>query len=256
MPTKEAISLAPEKRKIKVAKDTRLDEEKVREREVQEKKKNEQDLQKKMQELQQIANKKRVQEERELARKLQERQREAERKETIRREEERKRAAAQARLEQIRAEAEARAAAEEARQLAAEARAAQDALARTRADAAAKAAAMQSAATNTTAGRQGAQSMVEQTYWGRVAERVRSKWALPEMRSWDATLLAQVLITINRNGDVVNIEFERRSRDPLFDQLVEKTIRSAAPMPPFPALMQQDTTEVGFKFKPGELGNM
>ena len=115
---------------------------------------------------------------------------------------------------------------------------------------------MRSAATNTTAGRQGAQSMVEQSYWGRVAERVRSKWVLPEMRAWDPTLLAQVFITINRNGDVVNIEFEGRSRDPLFDQLVEKTIRSAAPMPPFPPLMQQDTTGVGFKFKPGELGNM
>ena len=79
---------------------------------------------------------------------------------------------------------------------------------------------------------------------------------LPEMRAWDSTLLAQVFITINRNGDVVNIEFERRSRDPLFDQLVKKTIRRAAPLPPFPPLMQQDTTEVGFKFKPGELGNM
>ena len=255
VPTREAISLAPEKRKIKVAKDTRLDEEKVREREVQEKKKTEQELQKKMQELQQVARQ-RQQEERELERKLKERQREAERKEAIRREDERKRAAAQARLEQIRAEAEARAAAEEARQLAAEARAAQEALARTRADAAAKAAAVRSAATNTTAGRQGAQSMVEQSYWGRVAERVRSKWVLPEMRAWDPTLLAQVFITINRNGDVVNIEFEGRSRDPLFDQLVEKTIRSAAPMPPFPPLMQQDTTGVGFKFKPGELGNM
>jgi len=38
--------------------------------------------------------------------------------------------------------------------------------------------------------------------------------------------------------------------------LVEKTIKSAAPMPHFPALMQQETTVVGFKFRPGELGNM
>ena len=232
----ETILVTPEERKIQVAQDARLDEEKVREREIQEKKTNQQELQKRMQELQQVARQ-RQQEERELERKLQERQREAERKYLIRREEERKRAAA-----------------EEARWLAAKARAAQEALARTRA--AAKAAAVQSAATNTTAGRQGAQSMVEQSYWGRVAERVKSKWALPEMRVWDATLLAQVYITINRNGDVVKIEFENRSRDPLFDQVVEKTIRSAAPMPPFPPLMQQATTEVGFKFKPGELGNM
>ena len=90
----------------------------------------------------------------------------------------------------------------------------------------------------------------EEKYWIQVSERVRSRWMLPEERKWDPSLVAQVFVTINRNGDVVRIEFENRSRDPLFDQLVEKTIRSAAPMPPFPPLIQQETTEVGFKFKP------
>jgi colicin import membrane protein len=115
---------------------------------------------------------------------------------------------------------------------------------------------MQSAVAGGSSGRQHAVSFAEQTYWGVVAQQVKRFWVLPEIRKWDAGLLAQVVITINKNGEVTNIQFDQRSKDPLFDQLVEKTIKSASPMPRFPALMQQETTEVGFKFRPGELGNM
>jgi len=253
--TKNPISLAPDKRKIKKAQDTRLEEEKVKERELEERKQEERELQKKIDERKREADQ-RKQEERELQKKIEERKHEVERKETLRREEERQKAIAQARLEQIKAENEARAAAAEARELAAQANAAAAAAAAVRADAGRRSQAMQSAVTGGTSGRQHAQSIVEQTYWGAVAQRVKSFWVLPEMRKWDASLLAQVVITINKNGDVTNIQFDQRSKDPLFDQLVEKTIKSAAPMPRFPALMQQETTEVGFKFRPGELGNM
>jgi len=232
---KNPISLEPDKRKIKKNQDTRLEEEKVKEREQEQRK----------------------QEERELQKKIEERKQEAERKETQRREEERQKALVKARLEQIKAENEARAAAAEARELAAQANAAATAAAAVRADANRRAQAMQSAVSGGgSSGRQQAQSIVEQTYWGAVAQRVKSFWVLPEMRKWDTNLLALVVITINKNGEVTRIQFDQSSNDPLFDQLVEKTIRSAAPMPRFPALMQQETTVVGFKFRPGELGNM
>jgi colicin import membrane protein len=252
---KDPVSIFPDKRKIKKAQDTRVEEEKVREREIQEKKQQEQELAKRMQELQRQAEQKKQQEERQLAKKIEEQRLAAERREAIRKEEERKKAAAQARLEQIRAENEARAAAEEARRLAAEARAAQDALARTRADATAKAAAIQSAATNTTGGRKMAGSIAEQNYVGAVVQRVRTYWKKPEGASWDATLLASVVITVNRNGEVTGIRFTQRSRNAQFDVLAEKTIRTAAPMPAFPAVMLQESTEIGLNFKPGELGN-
>ena len=230
---KNPISLEPDKRKIKKTDDTRLEEEKVKEREL---------AQRKI-------------EERELLKKIEERRQEAERKEAQRREEERQKALAQARQEQIKAENEAKAAAAEARALAAQAKAAAAAAAAVRADATSRTQAMQGAVTGSSTGRSQAQSIVEQTYWASVAQRVRNLWVLPEMRKWDANLLAMVVITINKSGEVTRIQFDQRSTDPHFDQLVEKTIRSAAPMPPFPALMQQETTVVGFKFKPGELGN-
>ena len=82
---------------------------------------------------------------------------------------------------------------------------------------------------------------------------MRTYWKKPEGASWDATLLAQVFITVNRNGEVVDIRFSQKSRDNRFDELAEKTIRTAAPMPPFPAVMQKETTVIGLRFKPGEL---
>jgi len=99
-----------------------------------------------------------------------------------------------------------------------------------------------------------AQSAVEQTYWGLVAQRVKSFWVLPEMRQFNSNLQAKVFIKINNNGEISHVQFYRRSEDPSFDQLVEKTVKSASPMPRFPVAMQQETTEVGFTFKPGMLG--
>lgn len=249
------VSIFPDKRKIKKAQDVRLEEEKIQEREVQERQAEERELKKKIEERRHQAQQ-RQQEEKELEKKIEERRREAEQKDKSRREAERQKILAQAKIDQIRAENEARQAAAEARQLEAEAKAARDAVASTRSEATRQTQAMQNAITQTSSGRQQAQSIVEQQYWGAVAQRVKSFWVLPEMRKWDSSLLAQVVITINKEGEVISIQFDQRSKDPLFDQLVEKTIRSASPMPRFPALMQQETTEIGFKFRPGELGNM
>jgi colicin import membrane protein len=249
------VSIFPDKRKIKKAQDVRLEEDKIKEREVQQRQQEERELKKKIEEKKREVQQ-RQQEDRELQKKIEEQKREVERKELVRREAERQKVIAKAKIDQIRAENEARQASAEARKLEGEARAAREAVANTRSDAARQAQAMQNAVTHTSSGRQHAQSIVEQTYWGAVAQRVKSFWVLPEMRKWDTSLLAQVVITINKDGAVINIQFDQRSRDPLFDQLVEKTIKSASPMPRFPALMQQETTEVGFKFRPGELGNM
>jgi len=216
---KNPISLAPDKRKIKKSQDTRLEEEKFKERDL-------------------------------VAKKIEELKREAERKEAQRREEERQKALAKARSEQIKAEKELQNALAEARALTADLNA-------VRADANRRTQAVQNAMSGSgPSSRQQAQSIVEQNYWSAVAQRVKSFWALPEMRRWDENLLAKVVITINKNGEITRIQFDQRSIDPLYDQLVEKTIRSAAPMPPFPTLMQQETTVLGLNFKPGELGNM
>ena len=244
---KEPVSLTPVQRKQKIAQDTRLQEERDRARQEEEKRL--------ARELQQREQRKREADERELAKKLEEQKRSAERRLQERREQERQKAIAEARRRQ--AQEDARRAEADARRAEEDARRAREALASTRADASRQTAAIQSAATQAATGRQqGASSGIEQQYWAQVAQRVRSYWVLPEMRRWDASLLAQVVITINSDGQVTRIAFDDRSNDPLFDQLVEKTIRQASPMPRFPAVMQQSSTQVGFKFRPGELGNI
>ena len=244
------MSLAPVQRKQKIAQDTRLQEERERERQEEEKRL-----------VKELEQRKRQADERELVKKLEEQRRNAERRqqeqarqERERLEQERQKAIADARRQQ--ALEEARRAEADARQAEADARRAREALASTRAEASRQTAAIQSATTQAATGRQQGNSAMEQQYWAQVAQRVRSYWVLPEMRSWDASLLATVVITINSDGQVTSINFDQRSNDPLFDQLVEKTIRQASPMPRFPAIMQQSSTRVGFKFSPGKLGNL
>ena len=97
------------------------------------------------------------------------------------------------------------------------------------------------------------QSVVLKQYLSSLYDRVHSHWILPEMRKWDRSLEAIVVLTIRKDGSISNMQFERKSRDPFFDQFVMKTLQTAAPMPRFPALMSQATIEVGLRFKPGEL---
>ncbi len=97
------------------------------------------------------------------------------------------------------------------------------------------------------------QSVVMKQYLSSLYERVHSYWILPEMRNWDRSLETIVVLTIRRDGSVADMQVERKSRDPIFDQFVMKTLQSAVPMPRFPALMSQPTIEVGLRFKPGEL---
>ncbi len=96
-------------------------------------------------------------------------------------------------------------------------------------------------------------SIVEKQYLSALHQQVHSYWILPEMRKWDRSLETIVVVTINRDGRVLNTLFERKSRDPVFDQFVVKTLHRAAPMPPFPKLMKKATIEVGIRFRPGEL---
>nr|WP_321467169.1 cell envelope integrity protein TolA [uncultured Desulfobulbus sp.] len=254
---KNPISLAPTKRKVKKAQDTRLDEEKVKIRkqeeqeqrnkeELAQRKKEEQELQKKIEERKRLADARKL-EEQELQKKLEERKREAER----------KKAQTKARLDQIRAENEARAAAAEARELAAQANAAAAALASAREAVGRQNAAMEGALNKSgSGGRAAAQNIVGQSYINSVLARIKGYWKLPDTRLWDSSLYANVVITLNRQGGLVSIRFDRRSGDPQFDQMVEKTIHRAIPMPAFPALMTGDTVEVGGNFNVRELAKM
>ena len=219
------------------------------EREIEQQRRDEQELIKKIAERQKEADKrKREEDNAKQKEKIAALKREAERQE-----QERQKAIAKANRDRaIRDAAEADA---EARQAAADAKAANEALASIRSGTSRQTAAMQSSQSQNATGREQGTSPLEQQYWALVSERLRSYWKMPEGREWNPSLLASVVITISRDGQVNSISFDRRSSDPFFDQLVEKTIRQASPMPSFPAALQKSNTQVGFNFKPGGLGN-
>lgn len=96
-------------------------------------------------------------------------------------------------------------------------------------------------------------SMVLKQYLSSIDGRLRRFWILPEMRKWDQNLETVVVLTIRKDGTVVSQMIEKKSNDPFYDQFVLKTIQSSLPMPPFPALMSEQSIEIGIRFRPGEL---
>ena len=280
---KAPISLAPVQRKQRLARDTRLQAERLRQQQEAEKR-----LAREIERRQKLAEQRKKQEEEERIRKEAE-QRLAEQVEAKRRQEEEERIRKEAeqrlaeqvkeqrRLEELRRLQEQERLEEQKRQEEAEAlkrqvaeadRRAEEAV--QRAEAEARRAREQQASTQdpvrrqtgtvqgdtpqTATGQQEGNTVLVQMYGEQVATRLRNYWKLPEGRSWDTTVLADVRLTINSDGTVARITFNRHSSDPMFDQLVETTIRQASPMPRFPAVMQQNSVQLGFYFNPGGVG--
>ena len=113
-----------------------------------------------------------------------------------------------------------------------------------------------SGATGRSSARQGVSSIVSQQYLMAVGAHMQQYWVLPEMRQWDPRLETVVVLTILRDGTVAKVTVEQESADPFFDKFVMKTIESASPMPAFPKLMGENSIEVGFRFRPGEMVGM
>ncbi|HER62660.1 MAG TPA: cell envelope integrity protein TolA [Desulfobacteraceae bacterium] len=113
-----------------------------------------------------------------------------------------------------------------------------------------------SASSRRSSGGRQVNSIVEQNYYAALYDRVQQFWVLPEMRQWDPGLETIVVATILRDGSIARTVVEKKSTDPFFDQFVMKTLRKAVPLPRFPKLMAQNSIEIGFRFRPGELVSM
>lgn len=90
-------------------------------------------------------------------------------------------------------------------------------------------------------------------YYSAVYERIHKNWVLPDLQNWDNSLEAILVISIRKDGVIINNFFEKKSENIYFNQLVLKAIKDSSPLPPFPGKLQQDTMEIGLRFKPGEL---
>jgi len=91
---------------------------------------------------------------------------------------------------------------------------------------------------------------ITRRYLVAVNNQIQEHWVLPDPQNWKG-LEASYIIKIRRDGVVVNAYFENKSDNIYFNQYVEKTVKEASPLPPFPSDLQMNELEIGIRFRPG-----
>lgn len=96
----------------------------------------------------------------------------------------------------------------------------------------------------------GSSNLIQAQYHAAIFGKLQQFWSLPEYMQENLDLVAVVVITIKKNGQIANVFFEERSGDRVFDQFVAKTIEAASPLPAIPAAMKKQRYEIGLRFRP------
>lgn len=86
-------------------------------------------------------------------------------------------------------------------------------------------------------------------YYSAVYQRIHRQWILPDLQNWDSGLQGIVIITVRRNGTIINSRFESESSNNYFNQSLLKAVRAAEPLPPFPEEFKQQHLEIGLRFR-------
>ncbi|WP_417909687.1 cell envelope integrity protein TolA [Candidatus Electronema sp. PJ] len=87
-------------------------------------------------------------------------------------------------------------------------------------------------------------------YASSLNEKISSRWKVPEMVNADRKLKTVVALTVSKAGTIEDMKIEQKSGDALFDQSVLKALRSAEPLPNFPALIREPKLEFALNFTP------
>ena len=88
-------------------------------------------------------------------------------------------------------------------------------------------------------------------YRALVNEKIESNWVFPQRLSpEDTELEAIVVVLARRDGTILNMQFEKKSGNPYFDDSVLKAILKAKPFPPFPDIYSPREEEIVIRFSP------
>jgi len=88
-----------------------------------------------------------------------------------------------------------------------------------------------------------------QIYRMEVENRIYSNWAYPERKELKAT----IVLTVRRDGTILETKIKRRSGDPLFDESALKAVKRSDPLPPFPEIYKKSYVEIDIFFNPQNL---
>ncbi|MDO9210810.1 MAG: cell envelope integrity protein TolA [Deltaproteobacteria bacterium] len=100
----------------------------------------------------------------------------------------------------------------------------------------------------------GIMSIKFKIYYNLIWQRIRSVWVLPEgVLGGKKNLETIITIRIAKDGQIEDIQFEKKSGNPYLDESALRAIKKANPLPPLPSGMEGDKFDVGVRFAPSDL---
>ena len=100
----------------------------------------------------------------------------------------------------------------------------------------------------------GVMSIKFKIYYNLLWQRIRGVWVLPEEALGGKKNLETIIaIRIARDGQIEDIQFEKKSGNPYLDESALRAIKKANPLPPLPSDFEGDKFDVGVRFTPSDL---
>ncbi|MDI6753821.1 MAG: TonB family protein [Thermodesulfobacteriota bacterium] len=100
----------------------------------------------------------------------------------------------------------------------------------------------------------GIMSIKFKIYYSLIWQRIRSVWVLPEEALGGKKNLETIItIRIAKDGQIEDVQFEKKSGNHFLDESALRAIKKANPLPPLPPGMEGEKLDVGVRFTPSEL---
>ena len=88
-------------------------------------------------------------------------------------------------------------------------------------------------------------------YYSLVWAKIKEAWTIPESFLKEMVDMETVIIIlIERDGRIRKMWFEKKSGNALYDQMAERAIKKADPLPPIPKDLGENHLELGIRFTP------
>ena len=95
--------------------------------------------------------------------------------------------------------------------------------------------------------------LARKLYYSEVWRAIQSQWAVPSELINRDDLEAILIIKVRRDGTIMDVRFEKKSGNEIFDSSVLRAVQKANPLPPFPKTYSPPYEEIGVRFRPRDL---
>jgi len=95
--------------------------------------------------------------------------------------------------------------------------------------------------------------LARKLYYSEVWRAIQSQWAVPAELINRDDLEAILIIKVQRDGTIMDVRFEKKSGNEIFDSSVLRAVQKANPLPPFPKTYSPPYEEIGIRFRPKDL---